>query len=135
MLATSQEQPAELYIRPASENDLSVLWTMNLSLPQGSTIYADGAYNSYELEDILHEDEHLYLLAKRRSRTSRPHGPGLERMISSKRQRMISSKRQRIETTFSQITALMPSTIRARTQKGFLIRLLSTILAHCISIF
>lgn len=124
MIVTSQGDPVELYIRPASENDLSVLWKMSLELPKGSTLYADGAYNSYELEDILREDEGLLLLPKRRSRTARRHTPELERTISS--------KRQRIETTFSQITGMLPATIRARTQKGFLIRLIGTILAHCI---
>ncbi len=123
MIVTSQGDPVELYIRPASENDLSVLWKMNLELPNGSILYADGAYTSYELEDILREDEGLFLLPKHRSRTARKHTPELERIISS--------KRQRIETTFSQITSMLPTTIRARTQKGFPIRLLGTILAHC----
>ena len=126
MVVTTDGYPVELLIRPASENDLSVLWKMKLELPEGSILYADGAYNSYELEDILLEDENLQLLAKRKANSSRPHSADLERSISS--------KRQRVETSFSQITALLPSTIRARTQKGFLIRLLASILAHCISL-
>ena len=126
MLTTREGHPVELYIRPASENDLSVLWRMNLGLPNASIIYADGAYNSYELEDILAKDEGLTLLAKRRSNSKRPHTPELERLISS--------RRQRIETTFSQITQLLPATIRARTQTGFMVRLMSAILAFSISL-
>lgn len=126
MIVTADGHPVELQIRPASENDLSVLWRMNLDIPESSVLYADGAYNSYDLEDILQEGEGIELLAKRRCNSTRPHGDLVERRISS--------KRQRIETTFSQITGLLPTTIRATTAKGFLIRLLSAILAHCISL-
>ena len=38
MVVTVQGDPVELNIRPASENDLSVLWKMNLDLPKGSIL-------------------------------------------------------------------------------------------------
>jgi hypothetical protein len=58
-------------------------------------------YKSYALEDILKEGRGPYLtLAKRRSNSTRPHPSGLEKIMSS--------KRQRVETTFSQITQLLP---------------------------
>ena len=44
-----------------------------MDIPENSVLYADGAYNSYDLEDILIEDENVLLLAKRRINSERPH--------------------------------------------------------------
>src|SRR6056297_1925522 len=47
MVVTIAGKPVELSIRPASQNDLGTLWTMELDLHKGAKLYADGAYNSY----------------------------------------------------------------------------------------
>jgi Transposase DDE domain len=124
MVVTTKGEPVEVLFRPASENDLSVLWEMKLDLPTNSNLYADGAYTSYDLEDLLLE-EGIFLLSKRREGLKRQHGVELEKMISS--------KRQVIETAFSCITGLLHRYIRARTETGFLIRLMSAVLAYSLS--
>ena len=65
MLVTTSRQPTELAFSPTSESDLNVLWRMELDSPIDAMIYMDGAYTGFELEDILKEDEHFHLLAKR----------------------------------------------------------------------
>jgi Transposase DDE domain len=125
MIVTMRAEPIEVIIKPGAENDLSVLWKMDLDLPEGSILYADGAYTSYDLEDILLENENIRLLAKRSNQSRRSRKPEEERKISS--------RRQIVETAFSCITGLLPRHIRARTEKGFLIRVWSTILAYSIS--
>jgi IS5 family transposase len=59
MVTNCDGDPVDLYIRPASENDLSGLWRMSLGLPSTSIVYADGVFNAHELEDILRKDEGL----------------------------------------------------------------------------
>ena len=65
MLVTATGQPIKLAFSPVSESDLNLLWCMELDLPTDAMIDADGAYTCFELEDILKEDEHFHLLAKR----------------------------------------------------------------------
>jgi len=67
MVVTRNGEPVQVMLRPGSENDLSVLWKMDLPLPSNSKLYADGAYNSYDLEDLLSEDENITLLAKHKA--------------------------------------------------------------------
>ena len=125
MIVTAEGKPVELEIRPASNSDLTVLWGMEIDLPADSKLYADGAYNCYDLEDILQEDSKIQLLAKRKQ-------------LNSKRKRLpeeefrISSRRQIVETAFSCITSLLPRSIRASTERGFLLRVMTAILAYSI---
>ena len=123
MLVTGEGKPIEFSIQPASKNDLSILWKMELNLPQGSVVYADGAYNSYLLEDLLAEDSGITLLAKRKQKNSK-------RQRSEEKEKQISSKRQIIETAFSTIVRYLPKSMRPRTEKGFLLRVLSALLAY-----
>jgi hypothetical protein len=126
MVVTRKGEPVEINVRPGSENDVSVLWRMDLDLPSNAVLYADGAYTSYDLEDILKEEEQIQLLVKRRASSKRAHSPEIEKQISS--------RRQIIETAFSCITGLLPRHIRARTENGFMIRLMSAVLAYSLSL-
>lgn len=126
MIVSSSGAPVEVQFRAANENDQSVLWSFNLDLPPGSSLYADGAYACHELEDILFEDEEIFLLAKRSSSHK-------TRLRSLEEERQISSRRQIVETTFSCITNLLPRYIHARTEKGFLLRVLCTVLAYSLT--
>lgn len=125
MVVTNEGRPIEVDFRPGAERDLSVFWTMELDIPLESTIYADGAYNCFELEDIL-EDEQIHLLAKRGCKAK-------NRIRSSREEKEISSKRQIIETTFSRITSLFPRQIKASTEKGFLTKIFCFVLAYSAS--
>lgn len=100
MIVTNQGRPVEVHLRPGAESDINVLWKMELDIPQHSMLYADGAYNCFDLEDVL-QDESIHLLAKRGSKAK-------NRVRSFIEEREISSKRQIIETAFSCITGLFP---------------------------
>ena len=127
MLVTSTGQPVEVAFSPGSESDLNVLGKMELDLPKDATVYADGAYSCFELEDILREDERIHLLPKR--------GTAIKnRMWPSAVQIRISSKRQIVETAFSCITALLPRSLIVQTEQGFWVRILSAILAYSLSL-
>jgi len=115
MLVTTAAQPVEVAFSPGSESDLNVLWKMELDLPKDSTVYADGAYSCFELEDILRDDEHIHLCPRRGKAVK-------NRTWSPEKQKRISSKRQIVETSFSCITALLPRSIVVRTEQGFWVR-------------
>ena len=125
MLVTGTGLPVEVHFRPGSESDLTVLWKMELDIPLGSKIYADGAYNCFDLEDIL-ENESITLLAKRGCKAKK-------RVRSRSIEKMISSRRQIVETTFSCIADLFPRNLRACTEKGLLIKVFCSILAFSLS--
>lgn len=125
MLVTSDGKPVEVRFEPGSESDLNVLWKMELDIPLDSQLYADGAYNCFDLEDILQE-ERITLLAKRGSRAK-------QRLRTSCEEKEISSRRQIIETAFSCITNLFPRNIKVRTEAGFLIKIFCSILAYSVS--
>lgn len=125
MIVTNQGRPIEMCLKPGAESDLNVLWKMELEIPEHSTLYADGAYNCFDLEDILLE-ENIKLLAKRGCKAK-------NRVRSAIEERSISSKRQIIETSFNSITTLFPRNIKARTEKGFLTKIFCFILAYSVS--
>ena len=127
MIVTCDGRPVEVAFSPGSESDLNVLWRMELDLPEGSILYADGAYNCFDLEDILREDESITLMPKR--------GKSIKhRLWPAAIQKKISSKRQIVETAFSCITALLPRSLIVRTEKGFWVRILGAILAYTLSL-
>lgn len=123
MVVTCKGAPVELSIRPARHGDLRVLKEMTLELPSDSLLYADGAYTSFELEDLLMEGEQIKLMVKRKHRNS-------SRARTPAEERHIGSSRQIVETAFSCITNMLPRCLRARTDQGFKIRLMGAILAY-----
>lgn len=125
MIVTNQGRPVEVHFRPGSDSDINVLWSMELDLPTDAKLYADGAYNCFDLEDIL-TDEGILLLAKRGSQTK-------NRLRSTEEERLISSRRQIVETAFSGITGLFPRYIKTRTEHGFLIKIFCFILGYSAS--
>ncbi len=104
-------RPIEVKFSPAAKSDVCVLWTIELDIPFDMTLYADGAYNSFDLEDVL-KDEGIHLLAKRGAKAK-----NRTRLPSEERE--ISSKRQIIETAFSSIANLFPRFFKTRTEAGF----------------
>ena len=108
MVVTHDGKPIELCIKPGAESDVNVLWGMALDIPPGSSLYADGAYNCFDLEDLL-LDEQIQLLAKRGCRAK-------NRVHNSLIEKKISSKRQIVETAFSQITSFLPRSMRVCTE-------------------
>lgn len=125
MVVTNKGRPIEVSFRPGAENDLNVLWTMELDIPPNSILYADGAYNCFDLEDVL-SDEEICLYAKRGSKAK-------NRLRSPNEEKQISSKRQIVETAFSSILNLFPRYIKCRTENGFLIKVFCFILAYSAS--
>lgn len=122
MVVTSDGKPIEFEFRAGSESDLSVLWEMKLDIPSSSKLFADGAYNCFELEDVF-GDDNIQFLPKRGSKSK-----NRKRTVNEEKE--ISSKRQIVETAFSCITDLFPRNLRVNTEQGFFIKIHCFILAY-----
>lgn len=125
MVVTKDGKPVEFEFRPGSESDLNVLWQLELDIPNNAKLYADGAYNCFELEDIFLE-QGIRFYPKRGSKIK-------NRKRSNTEEKEISSKRQIVETAFSCITDLFPRNLRFCTEQGFLVKIHCSILAYSMS--
>lgn len=118
--------PVEFCLTPGSVSDISGLRRLPTNLPPGSLLFADKAYTDYGLEDCLKEVAGVDLLAARRKNLRRQH--------STVREFILRQSRNQIETVFSSITSRMPRTIRARTERGFCLKIFFFIIAYMINL-
>lgn len=121
MIVTSQGVPMQFLFTPGHAADISTFRHFNFDKLKGSKIYADRAYNDSQYEALLKTGCGVELLPKRKRKSTRKHSPSDECFLVH--------HRGRIETTFSEITSLMPRNLQARTPKGFLLKVLFFILA------
>ena len=122
LITTADGIPTDYFIVAGSAHDITAFKAMNIDLPKGSSVYADSAYTSYELEDYYKELEQIYLLVERKSNSRRPDSPA---MVFIKK-----CMRKRIETSFSEILNLMPRKIHAVTPQGFVLKIVLFICAY-----
>jgi hypothetical protein len=127
MIASINRLPVEFKILPGSINDARGARELEFNLPAGSTVYGDKAYASYKQEDDLRRSKNIELASIRKKNSSR--------MRSPEEEYLIRRRRKAIETTFSLILRLIPKTIHAVTQKGFIRKLFCFILAYSASCF
>lgn len=126
MLTDSKGCPVEYAILPGSVADLKGLYELDLDLPFGSVIIGDKAYYSKGFEEYLQEFEGKYLLPVRKKKAKNQYDPFVKAQINK--------FRKRIETTFSSILRLLPRSIAATTEKGYLLKLELFILSKLILI-
>ena len=122
MIIDEDGVPIEFCFTPGSTSDIAGLKELACELPEGSILFGDKAYTSYELEDDLLEMAKIRLIPKRKTNMKRQHSGSMECLLSN--------TRNRIETAFSSIISRMPRHIAARTEKGFYLKLLFFIIAY-----
>ena len=126
MIVNSDGVPIEFVFSPGGEADIRGFHKLELTIPRGSTLFADSAYTDYALEDFLKQEWAIHLISKRKKNAKRKH--------TSYDQLKLSLTRNRIETVFSGINALMPRCIRAKTERGFCLKVMFFILAYTIKL-
>ena len=72
-MVTQAGQPVECFLTPGSFGDVDALKSYVYALPDGSIIYADKAYNDYEMEDLLKEVNHITLFQCERKIRQEPY--------------------------------------------------------------
>ena len=126
MIIDAEGIPIEFCFTPGSFTDITGLKELPCELPKGSVLFADRAYNGYSLEDDLQEMAGINLVARRRKNLIRQHSASLEFILNI--------TRNRIETVFSSIISRMPRHIRARTERGFYLKITFFIISYLFSI-
>jgi hypothetical protein len=125
LMVTQDGQPVECFLTPGSFGDVDALKSYAYELPDGSIIYADKAYNDYEIEDLLKEIEHIQLLPIRKKNSKR----ALPQTISF----VQSYHRKRVETAGSLIEQLLPKSIHAVTSQGFELKVALFVIASSLN--
>ena len=85
-------------------------------------VYADKAYNDYEIEDLLAEVEDVHLLPIRKKNSRRP--------LSVSARYLQSYYRKRVETAGSQLMGLFPKSLHAVRAAGFELKVALFVLAY-----
>lgn len=121
LVTTADGIPVEMYLVEGAEHDSQILKRMYHDLPPESSLYGDSAYTNYEIEDMFRDVEQVDLAISRKSNSKRK---DIQAMAFIK-----EHMRKRIETSISQICALMPRHINAVTADGFIIKLILFVMA------
>lgn len=121
-LVTTYGRPWIVWMTPGSVHDNRAYkerapW---MELQKGSKTYGDNAYSDEALECLLELREQR-LIAARKENTTRP--------LHVRDFLDLQGIRKVVETTFSQITALMPRKVHAVTEKGFKIKAMGFVTA------
>jgi hypothetical protein len=127
LMVTQDGQPVECFLTPGGFGDVDALKYYAYELPDGSIIYADKAYNDYEIEDLLQEVDHIQLLPMRKKNSKRPLSPSIAFVQSY--------HRKRVETAGSLIAPLLPKSIHAVTSQGFELKVALFVIASSLNCY
>ena len=125
LMVTQKGQPVECFLTPGSYSDVRAMKTFAFDVPEGSHIYADKAYNDYQMEDALFEATEIHLSPIRKKHSTRtlpPYSVYVQHYY-----------RKRIETVGSLLERMLPKTIHAVTAQGFELKVFLFVLAYSIN--
>jgi hypothetical protein len=127
LMVTQDGQPVECFLTYGGFSDVDALKYYAYELPDGSIIYADKAYNDYEIEDLLKEVDHIQLLPMRKKNSKRALPPYISFVQSY--------HRKRVETAGSLIEQLLPKSIHAVTPQGFELKVALFVIASSLNCY
>ena len=127
LMVTKDGQPVECFLTPGSFGDVDALKYYAYELPYGSIIYADKAYNDYEIEDLLKEVDHIALIPIRKKNSKRALPPEVSFVQHY--------YRKMIETAGSLIAQLLPKSIHAVTSQGFELKVALFVIASSLNCY
>jgi Transposase DDE domain len=125
LMVTQDGQPVECFLTHGGFGDIDALKYYAYELPEGAIIYADKAYNDYEIEDLLKEVDHIKLMPIRKKNSKRALPPYISFV-----QRY---HRKRVETAGSLIEQLLPKSIHAVTSQGFELKVALFVIASSLN--
>lgn len=127
LMVTSDGQPVECFLTHGGFGDVDALKYYAYELPDGSIIYADKAYNDYEIEDLLKEMDHIDLLPMRKKNSKRALPPSICFVQNY--------YRKMVETAGSLIEQLLPKSIHAVTSQGFELKVALFVIAYSLNCY
>ena len=126
-MVTQDGQPVACFLTPGSVGDIDALKLYAYEFPYYSIIYADKAYNDYEIEDLLKEVDHIQLIPLRKKNSKRALPPSTSFVQSS--------HRKRVETAGSRVEQLLPKSIHAVTPQGFELKVALFVIASSLNCY
>jgi hypothetical protein len=127
LMVTQDGQPIACFLTPGGFGDVDALKYYAYELPDGSIIYADKAYNDYEIEDLLKAVDHIQLIPMRKKNS--------KRALSPSSSFVQSYYRKRVETAGSLIEQLLPKSIHAVTSQGFELKVALFVVASSLNCY
>jgi len=127
LMVTQEGQPVECFLTHGGFGDVDALKYYAYELPDGAIIYADRAYNDYEIEDLLKEVDHIHLVPMRKKNSKR----GLPPYVSF----VQHYHRKRVETAGSLIEQMLPKSIHAVTSQGFELKVALFVIAYSLNCY
>jgi hypothetical protein len=127
LMVTQDGQPVECFLTHGGFGDVAALKYYAYELPDGAIIYADKAYNDYEIEDLLQEVDHIQLIPMRKKNSKRALPPSISFVQSY--------HRKRVETAGSLIEQLLPKSIHAVTSQGFELKVALFVIASSLNCY
>jgi hypothetical protein len=127
LLVTKAGYPVEFFLTHGGFGDVDALKYYTFDLPAGSIIYADSAYNDYEIEDLLKEMDHIQLLPMRKKNSKRPLPPYVSFVQHY--------YRKMIETAGSLLEQMFPKSIHAVTPQGFELKVALFVVAYSLNCY
>jgi len=125
LMVTQDGPPVACFLTPGGFGDVDALKYYAYELPDGAIIYADKAYNDYELEDLLKAVEPIHLLPRRKKNSKRALSPSVTFVQSY--------HRKRVETAGSLIEQLLPKSMHAVTSQGFELKVALFVIASSLN--
>lgn len=127
LMVTKEGHPVEFFLTHGGFGDVDALKYYPFDLPAGAIIYADRAYNDYEIEDLLKEVDHIQLLPMRKKNTKRTLPPYVSFVQHY--------YRKMIETAGSLLEQMFPKSIHAVTPQGFELKVALFVVAYSLSCY
>jgi hypothetical protein len=124
LIVTEAGEPGEMLLVPGATADLTALRSMDLNLPEGSTLFGERAFLDLPFERALSEEAGLRLVVPRRSNMKEQLDACLACLAC-----LCRVCRKRVETTFSQLTERFARSLHAVTPRGFELKIMLTVLA------
>ena len=127
LMVTQEGQPVECFLTHGGFGDVDALKYYAYELPDGSIIYADKAYNDYEIEDLLKDVDHVALLPIRKKNSKRALPPEVSFVQHY--------YRKMVETAGSLIAQFFPKAIHAVTSQGFELKVALFVIAYSLNCY
>ena len=127
LLVTQDGYPVECLLTHGGCGDVDALKGYAYDLPENAVIYADRAYNDYDIEDLLKEVDHIFLLPMRKKNSKRQ----LPASVSF----VQHYHRKIVETAGSLIAQMLPKSIHAVTSQGFELKVALFVIAYSLNCY
>ena len=124
IITTDEGIPVQFDVFCGQTGDITAFQCSQINLPPESNLYGDKAYNNYDEEDMLNQEDQIYLKPHRKKNSKRKDQPWdvfLKNHV-----------RKQVENSFAMITDMFPRHIHATNTEGFLAKITLIVLAFTI---